>query len=221
MRIILNFGPTVVPFTKPTQNYVNGVVHTILGKDNPYHDKFSNYSVSFLRGGKLTSEGLIYPNGGQVYISSPDNAFMSIFLMNLMNNQNIKLRDMPLIKCDMTNIIVHSNYDIIEPLSPILLKHENNRITFKDENFIPLLEKQCISKLIKNGLTQADLKGFVIKPFHFENGKIQRPKINKVVNPSSHVMLLIEGAPKARKMLYEMGLGNSTGCGFGAVKVRF
>ena len=66
MRITLNFEPTMVPFNEPTQNYVNGMVHAIIGKDNSYHDKFSNYSVSFLRGGKLTPEGLIYPNGGKV-----------------------------------------------------------------------------------------------------------------------------------------------------------
>lgn len=220
MRIILKFKETVVPFSEPTQNYVNGMIHTILGKDNPYHDNFSNYSVSFLRGGKLTSEGLIYPDGGKLYISSPDETFIETILINIIHNRSLKLRDMPLISYEVCDIRVNNKYDVIETLSPILLKTKGKRITFKDNEFITILEQQCISKLTKNGLTHTDLKGFTIKPFHFENAKVQLPKIKNVVNPSSHVMLVVEGTAKARKMIYEMGLGNSTGCGFGAVKVR-
>jgi CRISPR-associated endoribonuclease Cas6 len=220
MRITLNFGPTVVPFSEPTQNYVNGLIHTILGKDNHYHDKFSNYSVSFLRGGKLTSEGLIYPDGGKLYISSPDETFIETFLINLIHSKNVKVRDMALTSYDISDISVNAKYDIIETLSPILLKENGKRITFKDSSFLSVLERQCVAKLTKNGLTSTDLKGFIIKPFHFEKARVQLPKIKNVVNPSSQVMLVIEGTVKARKMLYEMGLGNSTGCGFGAVKVR-
>ena len=220
MRITLNFEPTLVPFSEPTQNYVNGMVHTIIGKDNPYHDKFSNYSVSFLRGGILTSEGLIYPNGGKVFISSPDETFIETILINLIHSKNIKLRDMSLTSYDVCDININARYDIIETLSPILLKHKGKRLTFKDESFLTILTEQCIAKLTKNGLSKSDLKGFTIKPFHFENAKIQVPKVKNVVNPSSQVMLVIEGTAKARKMIYEMGFGNSTGCGFGAVKVR-
>lgn len=221
MRITLNFSPTMVPFEEPTQNYVNGMIHSILGKNNPYHNAFSNYSVSFLRGGKLTPKGLIYPDGGKVYISSPDDAFIDTILINIIHSKNVKLRDMRLNSYDVSDIKINKKYDIIETLSPILLKKGEDRITFNDDTFITLLQQQCVAKLSKNGLTQNDLKGFTIKPFHFENAKIKLPKIKNVVNPSSHVMLVIEGTTKARKMIYEMGLGNSTGCGFGAVKVRY
>lgn len=220
MRIKLTFGATSTPFTEPTQNYVNGVIHTILGKGNSYHDTFSNYSVSMLRGGKYTDKGLVYPNGGEVYVSSPDMEFIDTFLINLIHQQGLMLRDMKLLSYEVSEIKVHSDYDIIHTLSPILLKKDNRRITFKDDGFIERLNEQSMAKLVKNGLTEADLKGFVIKPFHFENGQVKLPKVNNVVNPSSKVMLVVEGTPIARKTIYEMGLGNSTGCGFGAVKVR-
>lgn len=221
MRITLNFEPTMVPFIEPTQNYVNGMVHFILGENNPYHNSFSNYSVSFLIGGTLTTDGLIFPNGGKVYISSPDNIFIETVLLGLIQKKNIKLRDIRLMSYDVSDIKINNRYDIVKTLSPILLKKGEKRFTFKDEEFLPLLKQQCIAKLTKNGLTSTDLNGFNIKPFHFENAKVKLPKIKNVVNPSSDVMLVIEGSAKARKMIYEMGLGNSTGCGFGAIKVRY
>ena len=140
MRITLNFGSTLVPFTEPTQNYVNSMLHSILGKNNPYHDKFSCYSVSFLRGGKLTSDGLVYPDGGKLYISSPDETFIETFLISLIHSKNVKVRDMVLTSYDISDISVNAKYDIIETLSPILLKENGKRITFKDTSFLSVLD---------------------------------------------------------------------------------
>lgn len=221
MRITLTFSPTEIPFKNSSQNtHSIGLVHNLLGEDNPYHDKFSNYSLSMLRGGVRVEDGITYPNGGQLFISSPDMEIINKICMSLIYGKEFKLRDMKLESWTVEDIKVHSDYDIIHTLSPILLKDEGKRITFEDANFIERLNIQSLAKLQKNGLTPKELKGFVIKPFHFEKAKVERPKIRNVVNPSSKVMLVVEGTPTARKMLYGMGLGNSTGCGFGAVKVR-
>ena len=43
--------------------------------------------------------------------------------------------------------------------------------------------------------------------------------MKNVVNKSSQVMLLVRGKKEMRLALYKMGLGKSTGCGFGAIEI--
>ena len=43
--------------------------------------------------------------------------------------------------------------------------------------------------------------------------------VGKVFNPCSNVRLRIYGKKKTRETLYNMGLGGSTGSGFGSVKL--
>ena len=69
MRIKLKFSPSKIPFTEPTQNVVNSCIHRILGKDNKYHNSFSNYSFSSLFGGIIVDNQMIYPNGAHFYVS--------------------------------------------------------------------------------------------------------------------------------------------------------
>ena len=227
MRIILNFGPSKTVFRNSFQSEcLRGVIHKILGKNNTEHDTFSTYSVSTLRGGKMVKGGISYPKGGFVYVSSPDPIFLDKFWSNLISllrtSEKIELHDMELLNVAIENIQVNKSYDIIH-VESLLLKNDNKWITFEDEEFIPILNKKSLAKLQGKGigLTDDDLKGFNIKPFHFENAKIERPKIRNVVNPSSKVMLVVEGTEIARKTLYELGLGQSTGSSYGAViKVR-
>lgn len=141
MRIKLNFRHSLKPFVDSPQNAINSFVRRLLGQNNEYHDKFSNYSVSSLFGGLIVDNKMTYPNGAYFYISTIDDDFFNKIIYKLIDN-NIEMRDMKLINFQIEKFNVHNNYDIIRTISPILLKENNRIITYKDDDFIEVLTKK-------------------------------------------------------------------------------
>ena len=237
MRIRINFNPTdEVFFRTPTQNFVNGFVHRMLGKANSYHDRFNEYSVSNLFGGVLTEKGMTYPNGGHFYLSSVNDTLMMTFLSNLSSTEDGRISTMTYKSFDIVEFVPNGlngnaegirckySYDIIHVNNIFFKTKDRKYILFDDDDFITLLTKHCKDKLSKlgQGFSDRDIEGLVIKPFHFENGKRKFFKLKNELNaiPTSSVMLYVTGNPNMRKKLYEMGFGLSTGCGFGSVEIK-
>ena len=218
MRLKLKFSESKIPFTYPTQNAVNSCIHRILGENNKYHNSFSNYCVSSLFGGVIVDNKMTYPNGAHFYVSSLDEELIEKIMFSVING-NVEMCDMKLIGIDIENFNLHNDYDIIRTISPILLKDNENIITYQDSDFIKVLTEKSKSKLLKNGFSENDVKTLKIEPFHFENARLKFPKVKNVVNKSSQVMLLVRGKKEMRLALYKMGLGKSTGCGFGAIEI--
>ena len=63
MNYLTQMGRLRINLTQPTadvpvnnQHNLNGFIHESFGKNNPYHNTFSDYSISSLQGGKLNSD---------------------------------------------------------------------------------------------------------------------------------------------------------------------
>ena len=219
-RIKVIFSPTNNQFDRPIEDYIIGVLQKVLGSNNKWHDNFSSYNVSTLLGGVIENNTVTFPNGGYFYVSSPEKEFIGDFVKGLFENgESIYLRDMHYEKFELLSDAVHSDYDIIKTISPILLKHKDKIFTFKDKEFIDILTSQCIGKLLHMGISGEKLRNFEIIPFHFENAKIKYSKRKKYALPSSKIMLIVKGNSECRKLLYEIGIGNSTGYCYGAVEI--
>ena len=218
MRIKLNFNGTIELFNGSTQHLVNGFIHSVLGSNNKYHDSFSNYAVSSLQGGKLVEGGISYENGAYIFVSSNDLEFNDNIMIGLMTTTST-IGSLTLNNIEIVDFKPHFYYDVVRTISPILLKDNDSIITFKDSSFIDVLLKKTKKKLLSLGLKEKDVNTLDIQPFHFENAKLKYVKVKNVVNLSSQVMLIIKGDIEVRRKLYEMGLGKSTGCGFGSVEI--
>ena len=121
---------------------------------------------------------------------------------------------------EMTEYSPFSDYDVIRSISPISLKHNGKFYTCKDEEFIKLLQKHCINKLINNGVEEKIANTITLEPFHFEDARKVCVKIGEAKNISSNVMLIVKGKKDARKQLYNMGMGRCTGFGFGFIEIK-
>lgn len=217
MRIKLVFSGSNNNFDCSPQDIVNSCVHRMLGSDNEYHDKFSPYAVSGLYGGEIIDDKVSYQNGCYFYISSHDENFMNKIFSSIYGG--IEMRDMKLIKVELEGFIINDCYDIIKTISPILLFKKDKLLTFKDEEFIEVLTQKSRRKLLHDGFSENDVNTLVIEPFHFENAKLKFPKVHNIINIASQVMLIVRGNKKVRNALYELGLGKSTGCGFGSIEI--
>ena len=90
------------------------------------------------------------------------------------------------------------------------------KITFKHEDWLSLLTQNCESKLKHLNIVDPTFKLEIMNPHKAKEKCIW---VGDIFNPSSNVRLKVYGKPKTRETLYNMGLGGSTGSGFGSIKI--
>ena len=222
MVLKIFFGSSLEEFSTPLNKIVNGFIMELLGGDNNYHGNESNYCISSIQGGKTNENGkTFFPNGALVAISSNDTTFINKILESIVyKSDDLKLSSLHYTNMTISEYEPFSDYDVIRTISPISLKHNGVFYNCIDnDNFIDKLRTHCISKLIKNGVSDKVANTISIEPFHLINSKKVCVKIGKSKNISSKLMLIVKGDKEPRKKLYNMGLGRCTGFGFGFVEI--
>ena len=222
MKINIYFSYPNAPITINNQHDVNVFIHKTLGH-NKYHDTFSNYSISGLQGGKYIGNGLIDFQNEQPWlqVSSQDAEFLASLMIALNTTENTLLgMKFDYIVADEFN--VGNYFDIVYTLSPILLKDNQSgkKITFRDDNWLQKLTENCQQKLSKLPTPIID-DTFSIEIIHQENAKVKKIIVKENCWAiASQVVLKINGKKETRLALYSLGLGNSTGSGFGAIQIK-
>lgn len=226
MRLHIQTTPNteLVPFNH--LHKLVGTIHKWLGH-NDLHHQISLYSFSWLRNGRPNSEntGLNFRNGATFFISFyKSEPIKQIIQSILMNN--------PELFCGMSvkSIDIEETPDLSERsvfcwASPIFIKRDLSNppngkykhYTFQDNESEALLEETLRSKLKEAGLTDDET-------LHIQFDKSDPRKFTKVVhyrnigNKASCCRVIIEGKPETKQFIWDVGLGNSTGIGFGAIE---
>lgn len=223
MRIKINFKPSNVeiPAFKIT-DISKSYLHKIIGTNNEYHDKFSLYSITSLMRGKYNRDNKSYsfPIGTYIIFSTIDENLINIILTNIYKvnfGYGLDLFGIDIIEESFTN---GNNY--ITTLSPILLRNskikskKDNAVTFENKlEFETLITEKTLSKIkrINNNLITDN---FSIKLTNDNKyNKVKIIPINGIPNITSRCNLVVNSNPEVMKILYNTGLGMSTGCGFG------
>lgn len=209
-----NGGDVIIPIKN--QKELNSFIYKTLGDNNIYHDSFSDYSISSIQGGKLyDKEHLIFEDKPYIVVASENTVFIETLINNL-KERKYTFFDLTYDTYDVFSYNVNPRFDTIITISPILLKHKGKKISIDNENFLPLLKENCIKKLKHVGIND---KTFDLTIRHPEKAKTKMIMVGDVFNICTMVSLYVTGKPKTRLTLYHLGLGGSTGSGFGAVKV--
>lgn len=222
MRLKLYFGKSDTVFKNDLYDHTLSFLHKCLGENNKYHNAFSQYSISTPLGYKVKGDGVIFPNGGTMYVNSNDVNFINDLIKGILNQQKLSIGDMPYCGMEMFEYDVHSDYDLVRTLTPIVLRRKADRkyLTYKDgTDFFSILEEQCKKKLIHLGY-EKDAESLKLIPFHLENSKVKYVKFKKGCFPASQMMFIVQGTKTARKNLYELGFGSITGSGFGNIEIN-
>ena len=222
MRIKINFSASKNVFNEAFNKKVNGFVNSLLGVDNKYHGKFSDYSISSMQGAVWNDDNTFsFPNGGYIYISSNNQDFMNAIINGIMSNKADEICGMKFNGFETAFFNLRKHYDIVRTISPILISTaDRHMVTFDDDNFLDLLKEKSIKKLILSGVDEAKAKSIKFELFHTEKARTICVKIGDAINIASKVMFIVSGNKEAREALYNMGIGKCTGFGFGAVSVN-
>lgn len=218
MRIHLKIRArnNTIPFDH--QPLLVGTIHKWLGW-NEEHGKISLYSFSRLEGGKSAKEGLRFEDDASFFFSSFENALIKKMItgiradssmFNGLNVSDIIIEEDP----DM------SNRELFFPASPIFIKRrvgeKIEHILFNDLKSNELLKETLKNKLKQVGLTDDSLD------IRFESSYLKAETkmimYKGVGNKANWCPVIIKGKPETKLFAWNVGLGNSTGIGFGAIK---
>ncbi len=207
----------LVPFNY--QPFLTGALHKWIGKNNLHDDRLSLYSFSWLNGGNALKQGLRFEHGAHFFISVHDQHLLRNIIQGVRENPEIAFGLV-------VNEIIIQEDPIFEyehkfmAASPIFIKRKidgkENHFEFHDKKSSVLLTETLQNKLRKAGLNDADVS------VQFDLG-YSRPRTkviyyNKIGNKVNICPVIIKGTPEQILFAWNVGVGNSTGIGFGSIQ---
>lgn len=217
MRIYIKTLPSneVIPFDY--QHKLVSAFHKWLG-NNSLHDATSLYSISWLNGGIVKNGGLQFSEGTSFFISAYSIDIIKRAIEGIQYSPVISeaLRVHEIILRPTPNFSSPSKF-ILQ--SPILIKRsfdKNIRFFFPGD----IEADKYMTETLQKKLSIAGIEEEVSVEFD-KNYARPRKKLctyKGIQNKASLCPVIVKGNEKAIAFAWDVGIGNSTGIGFGAVK---
>jgi CRISPR-associated endoribonuclease Cas6 len=199
------------------QSKLVGCIHKWLGK-NEIHGNQSLLSFSWLKNGKAKNNGLTFENGSRIFISAFDDGH----LKKIING----IKSSPELFCGMTvqELFIENEpqFETIQKFkvdSPIFLKfREGDKTTFyyfDHPKSNALLTHNAKNKLTKAGLNSDGIELKFVS--EYPDATIKGATYRGIFNKGSICPIVINGTPEQIRFMWNVGCGNSTGIGFGAI----
>jgi len=220
MRIHLKTTPnnTTVPFNYQ-QNMV-GAIYKWLGSDHELHDSLSLFSFSWLKDGVLQEKGFNFHKGSSFFFSCYDPEVLKRILNGIQMDSELAFGlSISEITIEKDKVFYDSSFRFLLG-SPVLIKRNlgtNNtkHFTFEDEESPVLLKETLERKMEKAGIIDETLSIRFDRDYPLAKTKIVNYK--GVKNKASMCPVIVEAQPETLTFVWNVGLGNSTGIGFGSL----
>jgi CRISPR-associated endoribonuclease Cas6 len=194
-----------------------GTLHKWLG-ENEWHDHLSFHSFSWLSGGTRGHDGLQFLKGAGWFISSHDNTLIKRLIEGIQIdpsiNYGLRVRAITIQEDPQ-----FQDSQVFHLASPVLIKRrvgENiKHYLFSDQEADAFLTETLINKLNKAGLDSTNVNVAFNKEYRFPKTKLVN--YNGINNKASMCPVIINGSPEQLAFAWNVGVGNSTGIGFGAL----
>ena len=219
MRIHIKTTPNkgLVPFNY--QSKMVGVLHKWIGL-NELHGNPALYSFSWLLNAKPREDGLNYPDGAKFFISFHDNDYLKQVIKTILQDPEMFL-GLKVLDITIQEEPDLTNQTLFQCASPIFLRYSTNgetykHYTFKDEESGKLLTEKLLFKMELAGLPKDETLDIRFTPSE-GYAKIKLIDYKGVKNRVNQCPIIIEGKPETKIFAWNVGIGNSTGIGFGAI----
>mgnify|MGYP000982335925 CR=1 FL=1 len=205
-----------VPFNY--QELLTGVIHKWLGQ-NLEHGQVSLYSFSWLKNGRRHENGLKFENGTSFYFSSHNRDLVKRLVQGVFDSPEL-FHGLKVQEAIIQEDPDFKDRELFYAASPVFIKRKNgdktDHILFDDPRANNFLKETLLTKLEQAGIEN---EGFEIM---FDAGyrKAASKKITYkgIENRASICPVIIKGSNTLKQFAWNVGLGNSTGIGFGAIE---
>jgi CRISPR-associated endoribonuclease Cas6 len=209
---------TIVPF-EYQQNLV-GSIHKWLGQDNEQHDGLSLFSFSWLKDGKANAKGLNFQNGASWFFSCHDREMLKRIISGIQQFPDIAFG------MKVSEIFIEQDKEFKQSGSrfllgsPVLIKRtieENNvkHYCFHEQQTADLLKETLQRKMNKVGLNDNSLS--ICFDESYQAAKTKMVNYKGIKNKANMCPIIIEAEPEILTFAWNVGVGNSTGIGFGSL----
>jgi len=214
--IKIKTGISILPFNH--QHLLVGTIHKWLGW-NEAHGKLSLLSFSRLDGGKATKSGLRYDGETSFFLSAYEPALIKKLVAGIQIN-NTMFNGL-----FVTEIILQEDPDLSARelffvASPVLIKRKADEriehIIYNDPRSNSFLKETLLTKMNAVGIDDETFDVQFEKSY--PKAKTQLVSYNGIDNKASWCPVILKGKPETKLFDWNVGLGNSTGIGFGAIK---
>lgn len=221
MRIHIQFiaKNAIIPFNHLP--LLTGTIHKWIGVNNQEHGEVSLYTFSWLQGGKkhASGKGLIFEHTGSFFISAHSNELLQSIIKNIHADNTMFMG------LEVKEIIMQQDPDFVGkelffPASPIFVKRKVDDVikhyTFYDEQTSLFLKETLETKMKCAGIEDESLQLTIDKTY--PKPKTKLVQYGTVKNKAFYCPIIIQAKPETKAFAWNVGLGNSTGIGFGALE---
>lgn len=218
MRIHLKTTANTSPVPFNYQQKLVGTIHKWIG-NNSIHDNISLYSFSWLNGGRKADNALDFSNGASMFISFYDETIIKQIIKSIL--------DEPEMFCGLTvtNITIDANpavedRELFYCAGPIFIKRKLKegavrQYNFNDKEAGSLLKETLLSKMKEVGLEDDTLE--IEFDTSFRGKRLKLIRYHNIGNKASICPVIIKAKPETKLFAWNVGIGNCTGIGFGAI----
>ena len=218
IKLIFTANKELVP---RNLNTLTSWLHNVLGRNNKFHDANTPFSISPMLGGTFVNKHFeTFKNGGYIYISTNNMEVFETIVNNVHNfsfgygmdydhflfvndlNMNKQIKTM-FFRTVKTGLVVKKNNG-----------QKNEYLDFEQEDFMTYLKQKTLKRIMALDDT-ISVKDFDMTLVDSSNNKIKNLILKNNKIKSNDITIKVIGNYKIFKLLYEYGLGNSNGCGFG------
>lgn len=217
LYIKLSQNKEAIPFNY--QHLLTGCIHKWLGEDNAEHGKRSLYSFSWLQNTRGSSKGLNLSSTSYFFISAYEQELIKRILKGILTDPTT-FYGSEVIDVQMKEIPEFSTEERFVLKSPVLIRKreggKTKHVTFSDDDFEELLTANLKKKLKDSLITDDNVSVSLDKTYAFPQTKLINYK--GIQNKATLAPVIIKGSPEQISFAWLVGLGESTGIGFGALK---
>jgi CRISPR-associated endoribonuclease Cas6 len=219
MRIYLQLtkNTELIPFNY--QPFLTGALHKWMGKENVEHGNISLYSFSWLQNVDTTEKGINLKQNSFFFISAYNEILIKTIVKGIMIDSSVCFGS-SVLSINIEKNPLFSDIQRFPIASPVFVRQsdgeKDGHISFDNEKSSIYLTEIMQRKLALAGLPTDNIKVSFDRNYHNPRTKIITYK--EIGNRVNICPVIVEGTPEQIAFAWNVGVGHSTGIGFGALK---